>query len=583
MSDTNGSGGLRASERPPVSPAKKYGPLAVVLAVVIAVVAFVATSSGDGDGDDEADSPTVSVDQGADDLADVELPEGVETFARATANGTADSIDWGDRCDTTIGKVKMPLWPQPDCFRPFTGDNGGATETGLSADSIKVVIYLPMADDPVLKFIYAQIGNNDTPDQTFETFEGFVEIFNRYYETYGRTVELVRYDATGPINDPTAATADAETIARDIKPFFVVNGPNLTNAFADTLARNEIACIACTPPQPAAWYVERAPYVWDVTRNADQSILGIAEYIGKRLVGRPASFAGDESMHDKERVFGYIHVISSDSSQELEDRFTGILRDEYGMEFAAIQTYALPTELAGSGKDIITRMKEAGVTTVVFGGDPLAPKTLTEIATSQEYFPEWVLGQTTLVDTAVFSRTYDQRQWAHAFGPSGLFARVTPGTAGPGFLYEWYFGEEAPAVSTVPLIAGPLQVIFGALQGMGPNVTHELFEQVLFASPITPSTPITPQVSFGNRGFFPDADYAALDDQTEIWWDPEAVGRDELKKEGKGMWRYVDGGKRVLPGEWTDEESKAFDPDGSVILFEEPPEGTELPDYEPLK
>ena len=279
-------------------------------------------------------------------------------------------------------------------------------------------------------------------------------------------------------------------------------------------------------------------------------------------------------MHTKERVFGFIHVVSSDSSQELEDRFTGILREEYDTEFAAIQTYGLPTELAGSGKDIITRMKEAGVTTVVFSGDPLAPQTLTKIATEQEYFPEWVLGQSTLVDTAVFSRTYDQRQWAHAFGASGLFARTAPGTAGPGFLYQWYFGQEAPAVSTVPLIAGPLQVIFGALQGVGPAVSHEAFKQVLFASPILPSTPITPQVSFGNRGFFPDPDYAALDDQTEIWWDAEATGKDELKKDGSGMWRYVDGGKRVLPGEWdADAESKLFEDEGSVIIYEDAQKG----------
>ena len=143
---------------------------------------------------------------------------------------------------------------------------------------------------------------------------------------------------------------------------------------------------------------------------------------------------------------------------------------------------------------------------------------------------------------------------------------------------------ERRLVLPLPLIAGPLQVIFGALQGVGPAVSHEAFTQVLFASPILPSTPITPQVSFGNRGFFPDPDYAALDDQTEIWWDAEATGKDELKKDGSGMWRYVDGGKRVLPGEWdADAESKLFEEEGSVIIYEDAPKGSELPEYEPLK
>lgn len=580
MSDPSGPM-LRPSERPPIGVATKYGPLAAVLVAVAALIVVAARAEPSNR---VATSPSTTIGRGPETMAEVEqLPDGVENYTRAKARGEADGIDWGERCDLSIGKVKMPLWPQPDCFRPFEGDNGGETVPGVDADTIRLVVYLPQANDPVLKFIYAQIGNSDSPDQTFETYRGFAEIFNVYYELYGRQVELIRYDATGPINDPVAATTDAETIARDIRPFGVVNGPNLTNAFADTLAANRILCVACTPGQPSEWYDERAPFVWDVQRNADQVLYEVAEYIGKRLAGRPARFAGDESFHTKERVFGLIRVEGSDSSQILEDRFTARLRDDYDVEFASIQKYGLPTELAGSGKDIITQMKEAGVTTVVFSGDPLGPQSLTRIATEQEYYPEWVLGATVLVDTAVFSRTYDQRQWAHAFGSSGLFARTLPGTAGPGFLYQWYFGREAPAISTVPLIAGPLQVVFGALQGMGPNVTHEMFREVLFRSPITASTPISPQVSFGNRGFFPAPDYSALDDQTEIWWDPEAEGADELKNVGKGMWRFVDGGKRVLPGEWPDTEPEVFDPDGTVLAYDRPPPGAELRDYEPIR
>ena len=577
------SGTIGPSNRPALGAGRKYGPMAVILIAVLALVGYVAATSPVDRPADSATGTSAPPDRGAASTADLpQLPDGVETFARATALGTVDDIEWGDRCDTEIGRVAMPIWPQPECFAPFGGDNGAATATGVTADSIKVVLYQPQSNDPVLKFIYAQIGNSDSTDDVFATFEGFAQIFNRYYELYGRRVELVRYSATGSISDPAAATADAETIARDLQPFAVVGGPQLTNAFADTLARNQVLCIACSPGQPAQWYVDRAPYVWDVQRNADQGLQMVAEYIGKRLAKRPAKYAGDAALHDTERVFGYIHVVSSDSSQELEDRFTAILADEYDTEFARIQTYALPTELAGSGKDIITAMKEAGVTTIVFSGDPLAPQTLTRIATEQEYFPEWVLGVATLVDTAVFSRTYDQRQWAHAFGPSPLFARSRPGTAGPGFLYRWYFDTDAPAIGTVPLIAGPLQVLFGALQGMGPEVTHEHFQRALFAGPIIESTPISAQVSFGDRGVFPDPDFAGLDDQTEIWWDPDAGGSAELGAEGTGMWRFVNGGERVLLGDWPETEPVLFDDEGTVTTYDKPPRGTELPDYRPL-
>ncbi|NLA34968.1 MAG: hypothetical protein GX868_04670 [Actinobacteria bacterium] len=577
---------IRPTAPPQMSAAKKYGPIVAIAVLLIgALVAVVLTSGGD-DGDDVATgggtATVASTEPPAEDGSDFVPRDGVDVFRLAKAEGRADDIDWGERCDTEIGALKLPIWPQPDCFKPYDGGDPGAPWTGVTADSIKVVVYLPQPNDPVLKFIYSQIGATDGPDQTWETFQGFVEIFSQYYELYGRTVELIRYDATGTIQDSAAAMADAETIARDIAPFAVLGGPNLTNAFADTLATNKVLCIACTSAQPADWYVERAPYVWDVGRNATQAFDMVAEYLGKRLAGHPAEYAGDESMHSTERVFGYLRSSGNESSQGLEDYFVNKLREDYGVEFATIQTYGLPTELAGSGKDIITAFKEAEVTSVVLSVDPLAPQTLTQIATQQEYFPEWVMGSSTLVDTAAFSRTYDQAQWAHAFGSTGLFTPTDTDVAGAAFLYKWFFGTEAPATS-VALINGPLQVLFGAVQGVGPELTPQAFEEVLFNSPVYEGTPVNPQVSFGNRGFFDVTDYSGLDDMTEIWWDPTATGDNEIGQPGTGMWRYVDGGKRTLPGQWAKGRSKLFDPEGTVTVYTERPAGSEIKDYEPLR
>ena len=572
---------LHRSQPSKVTAWRKYGPVSLVIGCFALLAVYVTTTTPTNDTTTSVAAPTGV---GAESTADIEdLPPGVETYARAKKKGIADEIDWGSRCDTTLGKLALPLWPQADCFKPFTGDNGGSTATGVTEDEITIVLYRTMPNDPVLSFIYAQIGNNDTSESTAATYQGFAEIFNKYYELYGRKVRLVPYVATGNIQDATAATADAETIARDIQPFAVISGPQLTEAFADTLAKNKVLCIACATGQTADWYEERSPYVWDVSRNADQTQQTVAEYLGKRLWNRTAKYAGDPAMHDTTRVFGYIHVLASETAQALEDKFTGQLATEYGMEFAEIQTFSSPLDLPASGKDIITKMKEAGVTTILFSGDPIAPQTLTQIATEQEYFPEWVLGASTLVDTAIFSRTYDQKQWAHAFGPSNLPARSDPEKTGPGFLYRWYFGTEAPAKTSVALIAGPLQVIFAALQGMGPNVTHENFKQVLFRAPIIKSSPISAQVSFGNRGFFPEPDYAGLDDQTEVWWDPNATGIAENGAVGTGMWRYVDGGKRYLPGDWPEAVPRLFDPAGTITIYETAPAGAEVPKYEPLR
>ena len=89
-----------------------------------------------------------------------------------------------------------------------------------------------------------------------------------------------------------------------------------------------------------------------------------------------------------------------------------------------------PTTLAEQASTAIAKLKSSGVTTVIIGGDPIAPKTFTEVATQQGYKPEWVLNGAALQDTTAFGRTYDQDQWSHAFGLSSLAARVVNGFDG---------------------------------------------------------------------------------------------------------------------------------------------------------
>jgi hypothetical protein len=60
-----------------------------------------------------------------------------------------------------------------------------------------------------------------------------------------------------------------------------------------------------------------------------------------------------------------------------------------------------------------------------------------------------------------------------------------------------------------------------------------------------------------------------------VWWDPDATGESETGVEGKGMMRYVDGGKRYLPGEWPTDPMPWFEKEGTVTVY------TEVPDPPP--
>ena len=356
----------------------------------------------------------------------------------------------------------------------------------------------------------------------------------------------------------------------------------MTEAFAETLAANGVMCVSCTPGQTDEWYAERGPYVWDVLKNADQYTQMSAEYVGKRLAGGTAEFGG-EDVASEPRKFGLIYLSLSKQAETLRERFQTELSEEYGVELTDVAAFTDPVSLAGEAREMLARMKSRGVTTILYTGDPLAPQTLTEQATAQDYYPEWVISGSALVDTTIFGRTYDQAQWAHAFGPSNLFARVSPSVAGAEYLYRWFHDELPPARTSAALILPNLQFVYAVLQGVGPELTHESFQQAIFNAPIVESTPISPQISWGDRGIWPDVDYGGVDDQTEVWWDPDAEGEDETGTVGRGMWTYVDGGRRYLPGEWPESPPNVFDPEGAVSMYTDLPEGVTRPEYEPLR
>ncbi|MDH5237633.1 MAG: hypothetical protein OEW85_08485, partial [Acidimicrobiia bacterium] len=109
------------------------------------------------------------------------------------------------------------------------------------------------------------------------------------------------------------------------------------------------------------------------------------------------------------------------------------------------------------------------------------------------------------------------------------------------------------------------------------------FQDALFAGDPTARAFTAPSLSWGADGRWPEVpDYGGVDDVTEIWWDPELVGFDELNREEPGMYRFVDGGQRYLPGEWPERDTKAFDPEGAVAVYDERPAEESSPGYTPL-
>ena len=120
-------------------------------------------------------------------------------------------------------------------------------------------------------------------------------------------------------------------------------------------------------------------------------------------------------MRTQTRVFGTVHY---DQDPPVFTGITTVMDKEgakYGWKPKVNQAYLLDlAKLPQTAAGLVAKLKQAGVTTVMFLGDPIMPIYLTKAATAQNYFPEWIVTGTVLTDTTAIARLYDQKQWAHA-------------------------------------------------------------------------------------------------------------------------------------------------------------------------
>lgn len=568
---------------------RRFGPVGVVV-VALLLVAVLATVKGRSGGETGVAAGPVTQDECGEESSDPtlnpdlpilfsEASQGIDDDCDGEVDRTLGDFEWDEGCDKVTGRVRLPSVYAPPCVPAFRGDNGGETSPGVTADTIKVVIYQPMPGGDITA---ALSGLLDPEDVQQRTRAAFFEMLTDVFQTYGRTVELEVLVGSGAADDDAAAVADAIKVAEEIQPFAVIGAPPLTTAFADTLAEEGILCIGCGLSVPDSRYQANAPYMWGTSPTPEQFLINFGDYLVKRLYQRPAEFAGP-ALADQERVFGVVNFeqdppVFADVSREVFERGR-----QRGYEAAVRETYLLDIpRLPERAASIIARMKDAGVTTVVFLGDPIMPIYLTQAATAEDYYPEWVIAGTVLTDTTALGRQYDPAQWAHAFGVSNLAGRKPIQQQDQWRLHEWYFGTEPEARLTSGVVWPYVQLFMLGVHMAGPNLTPETFQGGLFSYPPSGGGPTTPQISFGNHGFFEAPDYISTDDVTEIWWDPEAEGKDEQDKSEKpGMWRYANGGIRIPPGRMPSGPAAPHDPATSPTLFETTPSQDQFPDYPP--
>jgi hypothetical protein len=545
---------------------------AVVVSVVI-VAGLLAAAAAASPASDEADAQK--------NKALVE--SGPMTPQKAKLQGKTD-IDFGPNCDTTTGRVKIPSVYSPPCVQPFTGKNGGTSSPGVTADEIKIVVYnTDPQKDPLVAGQLRAAGAETNLNSIEATWQGYVDIYNRLFELYGRKISVEFFTGTAASSDSAAAKADAIAIAEK-KPFAVLGGPQQsTSVFSDELAHRGVMCIGtCATAVPQKLVEGNKPYVLTFGPSPEQSATLTAEFVGKQVGKGKAQYAGDDATKAKNRVYGIVHYDTPDGQYKgLFETLKSQLK-KYKITPKADQSFFLDLSRAQeTARTVVTKMKDAGVTTIIYTGDPLMPGSITKEATAQDFNPEWIIGPTVLADTSIFGRTYDQTQWAHAFGIALVPGRTVQDINGTYYLYQWFHGSPPPN-NTYGVINPSILEFANGVMLAGPKLTPQSFRDGLFRYPPSGGDAINPQLSWGKHGAWPSTDYNGSDDAGLLWWDPSAVGEDEVRQTGNGLYRYADGAKRYTRGKFPAKgQGGLFDTAASVTVFEQLPATAPRPDYPP--
>ena len=551
--------------------------------------------TGLGDVDTTVDTPG-DVAAGKDDGVDTNVggaaPAPVDTEVLTADEAVKKGVSLVANCDTKTKRLKLPLRDAPPCTQRFSGSNAGATWQGVTGKSIKAVYFIP-TENPVTESILAAAGADDSEEEVRQQVLEWGKLYESHLNTWGRKIEWVFVNSSAPSSAPdddAAARADAIKVT-GLKPFVSINAP--ANIYVDELKAKGIMCM-CTVSLPIETYIKWYPYVWTTLMASTQGYIHRGEYAGGRLHGKNAQWAYDEidgpvgqNFKSQKRKFGFLYYDTDAKAYKSgADFFIRHMKAKYGITFckecvSEYHGYPQVQRTQEESPGIIQRMKAAGVTSILCSCDPFGPIFFTKDAQQQLYGPEWIITGSALTDTSFFARLYQQDQWSHAFGISYLAARLPEQFSGSYRLYRWQYNKEPTARAGYGVINAPISIMYYGIHMAGSKLTPTTFASGLQNLGIMNKGAKTSiGYSFGDNGLWPwKIDTAAADDATEIWWDRNAEGEDELSQNGRGLYRYVLGGKRYLAGEWPKTNPTAFNTKGTVTIYDKPPPSDAWPCY----
>ena len=480
---------------------------------------------------------------------------GAVTAPQVGAGVTAGGVP----CKPGVRQLPYSSYAAP-CVAKYTGDNAGNTANGVSKDTIKVAIRAPSdANGPnaqAVARVQAQAGQV-TAQQARDLANEFLPYFNKMYEMYGRHVQLVDFNGQGNGTDEAqskgqeAACGDANNLASSQHVFGVVRfgfGYE-SQPFAECAKQYKLFLPLGAAYFPEPYYQRWDPYVWGGTMECERIAHDVAEYIGKRLAGKKAQYAGDTLLQNSNRKFG-TYVPDNPGYGHCVDINQQDLKNKYGVDPGDRYNYALDvSQFPSEAERGIVTFNSAHDTTVVLACDPISITFLTGSARQQSYHPEWFIIGVALEDTDGYGRLYDQSEVAgHLFGMSqlGNDAKLNAKSGEAATAYKAATGKDMPSGAAVTYYN--MLELFNDLQAAGPVLSAENLARGLHAMPPGGG----PSGAVGTWDL--SNDHTAINDSREVYYDANATGFDGKK----GTYVETYGGKRFSSGQWAREDPPIY-------------------------
>ena len=425
------------------------------------------------------------------------------------------------------------LWHSIPCVPKFTGDNGGETYPGVTAEEITLVYYMNFATEAD-RAVYLALEQSE--EQEEQHVAAWTEWFNRHYEFYGRKLNVTFVRGTG--DDVPAVRNDAQTIVKKYKPFAVM-AYEFTDTLARELARLGVVTTMVGANQDQAMFKSLRPYVWGYFKNGDLMARSLGDYYCAKLYGKNATLAGDAALKLKRRKVGILSTDAPNFSESLRifsETITGGLCGSGSAEDKPVVfKYSSDPDASAQeqGDAAAAAFRGANVTTIV----PLVTGVGDAVAQSfsgQGYHPEWLMGEWTY-DHDLYTRAFvPPDQASQRFGPGSLWVNAKAADEP----FEKIAREVNPSFDFRCSGCQALWEVFyqmmWGLQWAGPNLTPFTFERGMLDAPqIAGSENPAPWPgwecckrswpSVGGVGPNDLGAYTFTQDYRHIYWDPTAI------------------------------------------------------------